>query len=77
MNTQAPVVFVTIDEWKRMSGDSRSTIYESLGDGRLRAVKDGRRTKIDAEHGLAQMRGLPPAPIRSAKKRTRPERLQT
>jgi hypothetical protein len=62
--------YVTIEQWQRLSGDSRSTTYEKLGDGRLRAVKDGKRTKIDAQHGLAQLRSLPPARIRPAKKRT-------
>jgi len=62
--------FATLDEWQRISGDRRSTTYEKLGDGRLRAVKDGRRLKIDVQHGLAQMRSLPPAVIRTQRKKT-------
>ena len=36
-----------------------------LGRGDLRAIKAGTRTLIDVEHGLADMRSLPPAKIRA------------
>jgi hypothetical protein len=66
-DTQYPA-WVTINGWQRISGDGRSTVYEKLGDGRLRGVKDGKRVKIDVQHGLTQMRNLPAAQIRPAKK---------
>jgi hypothetical protein len=69
MDSQYPA-FATLEEWQRISGDRRSTTYEKIGDGRLRAVKDGRRLKIDVAHGLAQLRALPPARIRPAAKKT-------
>ena len=46
MDIQYPV-YATLDVWQRISGDSRSTTYQKLGDGRLRAIKDGERIKID------------------------------
>jgi hypothetical protein len=61
-NTQYPA-WATIAEWQRLSGDGRSKTYEKLADGRLRGVKDGKRLKIDVEHGLTQIRNLPPAKI--------------
>jgi hypothetical protein len=38
----------------------RSVAYEELAKGNLQAVKLGKRTLIDVEHGLAWMRSLPP-----------------
>ncbi len=70
MDIQYPV-YATLDVWQRISGDSRSTTYEKLGDGRLRAIKDGERIKIDVAYGLAQMRNLPPAKIRAPSKQSR------
>jgi hypothetical protein len=61
-STQYPA-WATIAEWQRLSGDGRTKTYEKLADGRLRGVKDGKRLKIDVQHGLTQIRNLPPAKI--------------
>ena len=53
--------FATIDRWGDLSGMSRRKTYDEIARGNLRAVKNGKRTLIDVPHGLAFMRGLPPA----------------
>lgn len=52
--------FATINDWCRLSGMSRRVTYEELAAGNLRAVKRGKTTLIDAQHGLAYLRSLPP-----------------
>jgi hypothetical protein len=52
--------FATITDWCDLSGMGRSVVYEELAKGNLRAVKVGKRTLIDVEHGLTWLRGLPP-----------------
>lgn len=42
----------------------------AIARGELRAVKDGRRTLVDVEHGLARMRSLPAAKLMSGLYRT-------
>ncbi len=64
-----PTVFVVLDEWMRISGDGRSTSYEKIRDGRLRAVRDGGRLKIDLQHGLEHLRSLPRAVLRPSVKK--------
>lgn len=54
----------TVAAWCVLSGMSRSTTYEALGAGHLRAVKLGTRVLIDVPHGLAWLNSLPPATIR-------------
>ncbi len=54
----------TIANWCALSGMGRSTTYEALSAGHLRAVKLGARTLIDVAHGLAWLDSLPPAIIR-------------
>lgn len=54
----------TVAAWCGLSGMSRSTTYEALGAGHLRAVKLGTRVLIDVPHGLAWLNSLPPAAIR-------------
>jgi hypothetical protein len=58
----------SFEDWERESGDSRRTAYAKLSDGRLRAVKDGSRTKIDMHYGLARMAELPEVKIRPPRK---------
>ena len=53
----------TITAWCALSGMGRSTTYEALGRGDLRAVKLGSRTLIDVSHGLAWLDTLPPATV--------------
>ena len=56
--------YAPISGWTEISGMSRTTTYEWLGRGDLRAIKLGTRTLIDVEHGLAQLASLPQAQIR-------------
>jgi hypothetical protein len=51
--------FATITDWSVLTGMGRSLVYEALARGDLRAVKLGKRTLIDVDHGLAWMRSLP------------------
>jgi len=57
-------VRASIIDWCALSGMGRSSTYEALGAGHLRAVKAGARTLIDVPHGLAWLDSLPPAIIR-------------
>ena len=56
--------FSTVPDWSRLSGMGRSTTYEALGRGDLRAIKLGSRTLIDVPHGLAWLYSLPVASVR-------------
>ncbi len=56
--------YATIPEWCRISGVGRSSTYEALGAGHLRARKLGTRTLIDVAHGLAWLDTLPMAAVR-------------
>ncbi|RYE92359.1 MAG: hypothetical protein EOO77_46900 [Oxalobacteraceae bacterium] len=56
--------YTTIADWCRMSGMGRSSTYEALGAGHLRARKLGTRTLIDVQHALTWLGSLPPAIIR-------------
>lgn len=60
----ASSAFASIADWSRISGMGRSSIYEALGGGNLRARKVGARTLIDVQHGLAWLNSLPRATIR-------------
>jgi hypothetical protein len=66
LNQQQPK-FATIPLWSQLSGMSRSGTYEALAAGHLQAIKLGNRTLIDVEPGLAWLRSLPPARIRSSR----------
>jgi predicted DNA-binding transcriptional regulator AlpA len=55
--------YATIPRWCDLSGMGRTTTYEAIGRGDLRAVKLGNRTLLDVDHGLAWMRSLPAAKI--------------
>jgi excisionase family DNA binding protein len=56
----------TIAQWCADTGMGRTTTYQALADGHLRAVKAGTRTLIDYEVGFAWLASLPPAKIRRA-----------
>ena len=56
--------YATIIIWCAISGMGRSTTYEALGRGDLRAIKLGTRTLIDVPHGLAWLDSLPAANVR-------------
>ncbi len=61
--------FGTIDTWMALSGMGRRSVYDALGRGDLRAVKQGTRTLINIEAGLAWLAALPPAKIRAPRER--------
>jgi hypothetical protein len=50
---------------------SRSSTYEALGRGELRAIKLGARTLVDLEHGLAWLASMPAAEITTGRTRRR------
>ena len=56
--------YCTVTDWRSLSGMGRSSAYEALGRGDLRAVKVGTRTLINVQHGLAWLASLPVASIR-------------
>jgi len=65
-----------IGELKKLGGPCRANAYKAIGEGRLRAVKDGRSTKVLDEDFERYMTGLPPiepkpGPLRSAPQRRR------
>jgi hypothetical protein len=47
----------------------RSSTYEALGRGDLKAIKLGVRTLIDVEHGLAWLASMPAAEITTGRSR--------
>lgn len=59
--TKLTPLFAPLPVWQTISGMSRSRTYELLAVGKLRAVKCGKRTLVDVEHGLAYIRSLPAA----------------
>ncbi len=56
--------YASIPDWCRYSGVGRSSTYEALGRGDLRAVKLGSKTLIDVAHGLSWVNSLPMATVR-------------
>ena len=53
--------FTTIKGWGEISGMSRTGTYNALKNGFLRAVKQGEKTLVDVDHGLAWIASLPAA----------------
>gem|GEM_PF-3826800 len=51
--------FMTMNDWSRFSGISRSKTYELLSSGELEAVKAGGRTLIDVDQGLGWLSSRP------------------
>jgi hypothetical protein len=47
-----PVSYESISAWSKRSGMKLGAIYARLASGDLRAIKVGRRTLIDVQHGL-------------------------
>jgi excisionase family DNA binding protein len=56
---------LTIDEATRLSGLSRSRLYEILARGELEARKAGKRTLIVAASLKSYVENLPPATFRA------------
>jgi hypothetical protein len=65
-DTPLPPEFLTIPEYMRVSGDSRTTTYAKLADGRLRGIKDGRRTKITFRSAREHWDDLPEFEVKTA-----------
>jgi hypothetical protein len=55
--------YAPISDWCALSGMGRSSVYEALGRGDLKAIKLGVRTLIDVEAGLAWLASMPTAEI--------------
>ena len=58
---------VTLAETTRLTGIPRSTLYRLLSQGRLRAVKAGRRTLLAWTDVTLYLSSLPPATFRAAR----------
>lgn len=56
--------YATLETWTALSGISRTKSYYLLAEGKLRAVKAGRRTLIDVDAGLAWLRDQPAPEIK-------------
>jgi excisionase family DNA binding protein len=67
-DTAEPIA-ITIQETKRRTGESRSKIYQLLGDGTYEGVKSGRRVLIIYESVKRRFAGLPRAVIKAPKPR--------
>jgi excisionase family DNA binding protein len=52
----------TVEEAARALGTGRTKVFEAIADGRLRAVKFGRRTLVLVEDAKAFLASLPQAP---------------
>jgi excisionase family DNA binding protein len=52
----------TVEEAARALGTGRTKVFEAIADGRLRAVKFGRRTLVLVEDAKAFLASLPPVP---------------
>lgn len=59
-----PPRYASVDEWTRLSGISRTVTYDRIAKGELKAVKVGRRTLVDVEHGLSWIASQPALPRR-------------
>jgi hypothetical protein len=60
---EARPAFAPVPAWCDISGMTRSGTYEAIAAGHLHAVKQGRKTLIDCDHGLAWLRALPAAKV--------------
>lgn len=60
--------YATIPDWTKLTGQSRTSTYLDIGRGNLRAIKLGKRTLIDVEHGLAYLARMPAATIAAPKR---------
>jgi hypothetical protein len=60
----------TIADAVRVSGIGRTTLYEQIGAGKIDARKVGNRTLILADSLRSYIATLPPANIRTGRRRT-------
>lgn len=66
MNPAVEKLALSIPEAVAASGFSRSSLYEEIGAGRLRAVKRGRRVAILSDDFRAWLKSLPEVTINQA-----------
>ena len=66
-------LYCSIADWVKISGLSRSSVYELLGRGAITAVKFNSKTLIDCQSGRAYLRSLPRAEITTGRTRRRAE----
>jgi hypothetical protein len=66
----ADLITLRIRDACRISGISRSALYEHIGAGRITAKKSGAATLVDAASLRAFLESLPPAPIAPRYRRT-------
>ncbi|WP_428375384.1 excisionase family DNA-binding protein [Lichenicoccus sp.] len=62
------VLAYTIVEACRVSGIGRTKLYAEIADGKIEAVKAGRRTLLNAKSLAAYVAALPAAEIRVGRK---------
>ncbi|MFI0843957.1 hypothetical protein [Mesorhizobium sp. IMUNJ 23232] len=64
-----PIVFpkfdYTVDELLEVSAGGRTLLYDAIGEGKLIARKEGRRTVILHDEYLAYLKSLPAIPPRA------------
>jgi hypothetical protein len=51
--------YMSISDWTHFAGMGTTSIYAALASGDLKAIKVGRKTLIDVEHGLAWLSERP------------------
>jgi hypothetical protein len=61
--------YASIRDWRTISGMGRTSTYEAIGRGNLRAIKVGFKTLVDVEHGLSWLATMPPAEITTGRSR--------
>jgi hypothetical protein len=61
--------FAPMDRWCLIAGIGKTTTYQALAAGHLRAKKVGRRLLIDVPHGLRWIRSLPAHNVRLSNSR--------
>ena len=62
MSTFTPK-YATITDWQAISGMRRTSTYEALGRGDLRAIKLGARLLIEVQPGLEWLASMPAAAV--------------
>jgi hypothetical protein len=58
-------IWAPIDKWCEISGFGRTTTYQHLALGNLRAKKAGKRTLVHIPSGLAFIESLPDAEVKT------------
>jgi hypothetical protein len=70
---QAEAKWAPINRWCEISGMGRTSTYQRIAAGHLRAIKLGTRLLIDVDHGLKFMARQPAATIVLPHSRTMPD----